>query len=559
MNIVRIGIRSLESSYLAPNVGHRIKRNTQWFNRSLSETRAGKHVPRSVFVDLEPTVEDEVRTGNYRRLYHPEQLISGKEDAANNYARGHYTIGKESGDLVLDRLPKLTDQCMGLLGFLVFHSLGGSTGSGFISLLRERRSVNYGKKSRLEFSMYLVPQVPMAVVEPYNSILTTHTTLEHSDGFFIFKRGHLRHRAPRIHQPEPPDQLLEYIPQTVGTLILHVGMNGLAKDGAQASLERLREGLGQILSARPEIKRIYLSLVLPRCVNCRLRFSNHRFVRWFNGHVSTFNIEASKLCSRRASGNFYNRHSCSEMPALRVLAADGLYTPKLRGCSPPFTPSPEHHHAKQGTRANRMERHPTSHQNPRVSWFRKPCFSQHRAWWHSADQHEVSGFAAAHSRLPTEEDPSGGGEKPLPPAGHLLYLFRCCPQPSHAAEVTLHSKRDGIAAVIEAYEYAHQTLDIEVDVLLILMKLVLENNDFEFENRHFMQTNGTAMAIASHSDERSLNVLSVRLSELRTQLSNVNASIEPLAPDGDVEQNYARTIEYDDKIVTYIATIGLLR
>merc|ERR1712055_391379 len=33
----------------------------------------------------------------------PEQLINGKEDAANNYARGHYTIGKEVVDLVLDR------------------------------------------------------------------------------------------------------------------------------------------------------------------------------------------------------------------------------------------------------------------------------------------------------------------------------------------------------------------------------------------------------------------------------------------------------------------------
>jgi hypothetical protein len=35
---------------------------------------------------------DEVRTGTYRQLFHPEQLITGKEDAANNYARGHYTI-----------------------------------------------------------------------------------------------------------------------------------------------------------------------------------------------------------------------------------------------------------------------------------------------------------------------------------------------------------------------------------------------------------------------------------------------------------------------------------
>ncbi len=58
-------------------------------------------------VDLEPTVVDEVRTGTYRQLFHPEQLISGKEDAANNFARGHYTIGKEIVDLVLDRIRKL--------------------------------------------------------------------------------------------------------------------------------------------------------------------------------------------------------------------------------------------------------------------------------------------------------------------------------------------------------------------------------------------------------------------------------------------------------------------
>merc|ERR1711975_184120 len=36
------------------------------FNTFFSETGAGKHVPRCVFLDLEPTVIDEVRTGTYR-------------------------------------------------------------------------------------------------------------------------------------------------------------------------------------------------------------------------------------------------------------------------------------------------------------------------------------------------------------------------------------------------------------------------------------------------------------------------------------------------------------
>ena len=89
------------------------------FNTFFSETGAGKHVPRAVMVDLEPTVVDEVRTGTYRQLFHPEQLISGKEDAANNYARGHYTIGKEIVDLCLDRIRKLADRS-------VLHSTGAT-------------------------------------------------------------------------------------------------------------------------------------------------------------------------------------------------------------------------------------------------------------------------------------------------------------------------------------------------------------------------------------------------------------------------------------------------
>merc|ERR1712177_151525 len=144
-------------------------------------TGAGKHVPRCIYLDLEPTVIDEVRTGTYRQLYHPEQLISGKEDAANNYARGHYTIGKEIVDLVLDRVRKLADNCTGLQGFLVYHATGGGTGSGLGALLLERLSVDYGKKSKLAYTVTPAPQVATAIVEPYNTVLSTHALLEHTD------------------------------------------------------------------------------------------------------------------------------------------------------------------------------------------------------------------------------------------------------------------------------------------------------------------------------------------------------------------------------------------
>ena len=74
-----------------------------------------------------------MRSGTYRDLFHPNQLISGKEDAANNYARGHYTIGREQVrkgecvkksrtklflfrqiDWTVDRIRKMADACTGL-------------------------------------------------------------------------------------------------------------------------------------------------------------------------------------------------------------------------------------------------------------------------------------------------------------------------------------------------------------------------------------------------------------------------------------------------------------
>jgi tubulin alpha len=61
------------------------------------------------------------------------------------------------------------------------HSFGGGTGTGFGSLLLERLSVDYGKKSKPDFMVYSVPHVSTAVVQPYSSILATHAMVNHSD------------------------------------------------------------------------------------------------------------------------------------------------------------------------------------------------------------------------------------------------------------------------------------------------------------------------------------------------------------------------------------------
>lgn len=47
-----------------------------------SDTKSGKVVPRAMFVDLESSVISEIKNGEHKKLYNPNFLISGKEDAA---------------------------------------------------------------------------------------------------------------------------------------------------------------------------------------------------------------------------------------------------------------------------------------------------------------------------------------------------------------------------------------------------------------------------------------------------------------------------------------------
>jgi len=157
------------------------KSKDKYFTTFFEESGAGQFVPRQITVDLEPTVVDDIRKGPYAQMFHPEFLLNGKEDAANNFARGHYTVGKEILDQVNDRLRKLVDNSQNVQGFIVNHAVGGGTGSGLGALILERIAVDYRKKSKIGFEIYPAPNLSTCIVEPYNAMLSTHWLLDHTE------------------------------------------------------------------------------------------------------------------------------------------------------------------------------------------------------------------------------------------------------------------------------------------------------------------------------------------------------------------------------------------
>lgn len=60
---------------------------------------------------------------------------------------------------------------------------------------------------------------------------------------------------------------------------------------------------------------------------------------------------------------------------------------------------------------------------------------------------------------------------------------------------------------------------------------------------------------SQEKNEKHLKVLLARISAIQAQLNEADAAIEPRIPDEEAEQNFARTLEYGDKIVTYIAML----
>jgi tubulin alpha len=68
---------------------------------------------------------------------------------------------------------------------MIFHAFGGGTGSGFGTLLLEHLSLEYSKMPKLEFAVYPSSRTSTAVVEPYNAVLSTHSTIENSECTFL--------------------------------------------------------------------------------------------------------------------------------------------------------------------------------------------------------------------------------------------------------------------------------------------------------------------------------------------------------------------------------------
>merc|ERR1712110_1318910 len=101
-------------------------------------------------------------------------------------------------------------------------------GSGTTALLLERLAQDYPNKPKLSFSVYPAPRVSTAVVEPYNSVLTTHNLLEYTHVSFLMDNEALYDICKRNMDLESPSyqNLNRMIVQVISTLTCSLRFDG---------------------------------------------------------------------------------------------------------------------------------------------------------------------------------------------------------------------------------------------------------------------------------------------------------------------------------------------
>jgi hypothetical protein len=162
-----------------------------------------KYVPRAVIVDLEPAVVDDLKK-NFNTLFDPKSVIAGVDGAGNNFAIGYNSMGMEYIGKVMTVVEQRVSETEALGGFILTHSVGGGTGSGFgsriIRTLRER----YPKVPIMTFSIFPSPKISETVVEPYNAILALSNLAKYASACVVLDNEALFRIASEKLEVENP-------------------------------------------------------------------------------------------------------------------------------------------------------------------------------------------------------------------------------------------------------------------------------------------------------------------------------------------------------------------
>lgn len=150
-----------------------------------NETLICNYIPRAIFVDLD---KDSINNLQKSTCYDRKNIIFAESTIHNNWAAAFYNQGKELIESITEAIRYEAEACDSLLGFHLFHSLGGGTGSGLGSLILNEIHDEYPDQIISTFSIFPSKKINFnnCYTEPYNCILSLNQLDQTTDEIFYF-------------------------------------------------------------------------------------------------------------------------------------------------------------------------------------------------------------------------------------------------------------------------------------------------------------------------------------------------------------------------------------
>lgn len=141
------------------------------FSTFFHENAQGQFVPRSLFLDLEPSVCDQIANTNMKNLFDPEKIVYAAEDGASVYARGMFIASKYIHPKMFLQLRKTIESCNSLNYIHIVHSTGGGTGTGYVSKMSLDIVDSLNFSNLMSFSIMPSVHYQTQPTEYYNTML----------------------------------------------------------------------------------------------------------------------------------------------------------------------------------------------------------------------------------------------------------------------------------------------------------------------------------------------------------------------------------------------------
>lgn len=178
-----------------------------------------KYIPRAVVVDLEPAVVETIRE-TFGTLFDPKAIVSGADGAGNNFAIGYNQHGAETLERVMQVVEQRVAETESIGGFILVHSCGGGTGSGFGSKILKTVRERYPKVPIFTFSIFPSPKISETVVEPYNTILALSRLIKYASASIVLDNEALFSIAENVLEIENPS--LEDLNTIIAQVLTHI-------------------------------------------------------------------------------------------------------------------------------------------------------------------------------------------------------------------------------------------------------------------------------------------------------------------------------------------------